>query len=177
MAAVSRSAGMVSATSATRTPRSEGRTMPIRPVMMSTEIGLKCTGEGDRHEGCRQHDINGAHGAQYVAMADAVAGHAENRRHDGADEQEGAEDGQHQHRVGLDQHVPAEDQRLHFEGAGGEQVGGPLEAEAPDAERGHAGGRSSGLDSDGRNAVVPAILRALEQRFTPRALFCSVPSR
>ena len=36
----------------------------------------------------------------------------------------------------LDHHVPAEDERLHLEGPGGEEIGGPLEAEAADAQRG-----------------------------------------
>ena len=137
MAAVSRSAGMVSATSATRTPRSEGRTMPIRPVMMSTTMRAQMAGKRDRQQGRRQRRRRGAHGAQHVAMADAVAGHAEDRRHQRAGKQQRAEHGEHQHRTRLDQHVPAEDQRFHLEGAGREQVGRPLEAEAANPERRH----------------------------------------
>ena len=39
-----------------------------------------------------------------------------------------------QHRTGLDQHVPAEDQRLHLERPRGEQIGRPLEPEARNPE-------------------------------------------
>ena len=171
MAAVSRSAGMVSATSATRTPRSEGRTMPIRPVMTSTEMGLKWPANAMAMRVAASDDVAGAHAAQHVAMADPVASHAEDRRHQRAGKQQRAEHGQHQHRTCLDQHVPAEDQRLHLEGARGEQVGRPLEAEAANPERGQAGSRSSGLDLGRLNAVVPFVPRALEQRFTPRVFF------
>ena len=40
MAATSWSLGMLSATSAMRTPRSDGRTKPLRPAMMNTSSGV-----------------------------------------------------------------------------------------------------------------------------------------
>src|SRR5258705_6823593 len=48
--------------------------------------------------------------------------------------------GQQQHRSGLDQHIPAENQRLHLERPGCEQIGGPLETIIPDPEGGERGG-------------------------------------
>ena len=44
--------------------------------------------------------------------------------------------GEQQHRAGLHHDVPAQDDRLHLERPGGEEIGGPLEAEAADAEGG-----------------------------------------
>ena len=103
------------------------------------EHRVQGAGERKRHEEDGQRRIGGAHDAEQVAMADPVAGHAEQRRHQRARELQRAEQGQQQHRAGLDQHVPAQDQRLHLEGAGGEQVGGPLQAEGAHPEGRQAG--------------------------------------
>ena len=87
----------------------------------------------------RQHRVDGAHHRKQVAVADTIAHHPEHRRNQRADIAERGEQGEQQHRAGLDQHVPAEDQRLHLERPGGEQICGPLEAVIPDAERGERG--------------------------------------
>ena len=91
------------------------------------------------HQRRRQHRIGRAHHRQEVAMANAVTGHAEHRGNQRADKAERGIQRQHQHRSGLDQHIPAEDQRLHLERPGGEQVGWPLKAIIPDPERGERG--------------------------------------
>ena len=88
------------------------------------EHGVQGTGERQRHEQDGQRRIGGPHDAEQVAVADPVAGHAEQRRHQRARELQGAEQGEQQHRAGLDQHVPAQDQRLHLECAGGNRSAG-----------------------------------------------------
>ena len=92
------------------------------------------TGQRQRHQHRRQHRIGRAHHREQVAVADAVADHAEHRRHQRADIAERSEHREQQHRSGLDQHIPAENQRLHLERPGGEQIGRPLEAVVPDAK-------------------------------------------
>src|SRR5437899_6602622 len=67
-------------------------------------------------------------------MTDAVAHHAEHRRNQSADEIERRKNRQQQHRSGLDQHIPAENERLHLERPRGEQIGRPLETIIPDTE-------------------------------------------
>ena len=92
-----------------------------------------------RHQGCGKHRIGGAHHGEKVAVADAVPGHAKHRRDQGPGVVEGSEQGQQQDRSGLDQHVPAKDQRLHLESPRGEQVGRPLKTITPDTERSERG--------------------------------------
>src|SRR2546430_9407549 len=67
-------------------------------------------------------------------MTDAVTHHAEHRCNQSADEIERRKDRQQQDRSGLDQDIPAEDERLHLESPRGEQIGGPLETVIPDTE-------------------------------------------
>jgi hypothetical protein len=87
-----------------------------------------------RHQRGSQHRKGRAHHGEQIAMTDAVTHHAEHRRDQSADEIERREDRQQQHRSGLDQHIPAENERLHLEGPRGEQIGRPLESVIPDAE-------------------------------------------
>ena len=87
-------------------------------------------------------------------MADAVADHAEHRRDQRADIIERGEHRQQQHRSGLDQHVPAEDQRLHLERPRCEQIGRPLEAVVPDLE-----GCQCGQRGRPRNPAQDALTR------------------
>ena len=87
-----------------------------------------------RHQRRGQHGVSRAHHRQEVAVADAVANHAEHRRHQRADITKRSEHREQQYRSGLDQHVPAEDQRLHLERPRGEQIGGPLKTIISDAE-------------------------------------------
>ncbi len=72
-------------------------------------------------------------------MTDAVAGDAEHRGHQRADIAERGEHREQQHRAGLDQHIPAENERLHLESPRGEQIGRPLETVIPDPERSERG--------------------------------------
>src|SRR5262249_18902406 len=74
------------------------------------------------------------HRAQEIAVADAVSHHAEHRREQSAEILQRCKYGEQQHGPGLDQHVPAEDERLHLEGPRGRHVGGPLEAETTNAK-------------------------------------------
>jgi hypothetical protein len=87
-----------------------------------------------RHQRGGQHRVGHAHHGEQIAMADTVTHHAEHRRNQGADEIERGKERQQQHRSGLDQHIPAENQRLHLESPRGEQIGGPLEPVIPDTE-------------------------------------------
>ena len=87
-----------------------------------------------RHQHGRQHRVGRPHHRQQIAVADAVADHAEHRRYQRADIAERGEHGEQQHRPGLDQHIPAENERLHLERPRGEQIGGPLETVIPDPE-------------------------------------------
>ena len=91
-------------------------------------------GQRQRHQDGGLHRIKRAHHGEQVAVADAVADHAEHRGDQRADEIERGEHRQQQHRAGLDQHIPAENQRLHLERPGGEQIGGPLETVISDTE-------------------------------------------
>ncbi|MET3223642.1 hypothetical protein ABIF35_004429 [Bradyrhizobium japonicum] len=67
-------------------------------------------------------------------MTHAVADHPEHRCNQRSHILQRGENGQQQHRSGLDQDVPAEHQRFDLERPGGEQVGRPLEAIVADAE-------------------------------------------
>ena len=77
-------------------------------------------------------------------MANAVADHAKHRGNQGADVSEQCKQRQQQHRSGLDQYIPAENQRLHLESPRREQIGRPLKTVIPDAE-GCECGRPRGL--------------------------------
>jgi hypothetical protein len=72
--------------------------------------------------------------AYQIAMPDAVADHPEQWRDQGSPVIERGQHGEQQHRPGLDHHVPAEDERLHLERPGGEQIGRPLKAIIADAK-------------------------------------------
>ncbi len=88
---------------------------------------------------------------------------AEHRRGKRAEELQRAEGGEPQHRAGVDHHVPAENDRLHLERPRREEVGGPLEAEAADAEGG------------GEHLVLLAVKRAPvrhEPQSTPAVIMC-----
>jgi hypothetical protein len=87
-----------------------------------------------RHQRGGQHRIGRAHHGEQIAMTDAVTHHAEHRRDQRANVSKGGKQGQQQHRSGLDQHIPAENERLHLERPRGEQIGRPLETVIPDAE-------------------------------------------
>ena len=91
-------------------------------------------GQRQHCHGDRQERIARAHHGQQVTVTDAVADHAEYRGDQGTGVIERAEQGQQQHRSSLDQHIPAEDQRLHLERPRCEQIGRPLESIIPDAE-------------------------------------------
>ena len=114
---------------------SDGRTRPMIVASTKTDHRRGKAGQEQRRQRRRHGEIGGAHQAEQLAIADAVAGHAEQGRDQGAEELQGAEDGQRQDRAGRDQHEPAQDHAFHLEGPGGQQVGRPLEAEAPDLER------------------------------------------
>ena len=105
-------------------------------------------GEGQRRDDDPERRIGAAHRAQDGAVADPVAGHPEQRRQQRAEIEQRPEQGQRQHRTGLDQDVPAEHQILHLDAPRGREVGGKLETEAAHLERrqhrnpgdhGHAG--------------------------------------
>ena len=91
--------------------------------------------ESEGHQRDCQCRIDGPHDTEQVAVADPVAHDAEDRRKQGADILQRGIHGEHQHRSGFDQHVPAEDQRLHLERPRSREISGPLEPEAADAER------------------------------------------
>src|SRR5258708_5745610 len=96
-------------------------------------------GQRQGHQHGRQQRIGRAHHGEQVAVTDAIADHAKQRGNQRADVTERGEHRQQQHRSGLDQHVPAENERLHLESPRGEQVGGPLETVVPDTEGGERG--------------------------------------
>jgi len=116
-------------------------------------------GQRQCHQRRGQHRIGHPHHRQQVAVTDAIADHPEDRGNQRAGVVERRNQGQQQHRSGLGQHIPAENERLHLEGPGGEQVGGPLEAVIPDAK--------------GRQRRKP---RDLAQRSMPRFI-ASHPAR
>ena len=126
---------MVSPTRRLRSVMSDGRTSPMIVASTNTDHGRGLAGQEQRRQRRRHGEVGGAHQAEQVAIAEAVAGHAEQGRDQGAEELQGAEDGQRQDRAGRDQHEPAQDHAFHLEGPGGQQVGRPLVAEAPDLER------------------------------------------
>ena len=125
-----------------------------------------------RHQRGRQHRVGRAHHGEQIAMADAVADHAEHRGHQGADITERGEHGEQQHRSGLDQHVPAEDQRLHLERPRGEQIGGPLETIIPDPEWCERG-RPRGVAQDSLSRFIafhPALFLLVTLAWIPRGI-------
>ncbi len=81
-------------------------------------------------------------------------------RDQGAEELQGAEDGQRQDRAGRDQHEPAQDHAFHLEGPGGQQVGRPLIAEARIWNGASAGTRAVRPTSFVRSLPWPASLGA-----------------
>jgi len=100
---------------------------------------MPCQRQG--HQCARQERIGRTHYGEQVAVTDAIADHAEQRGNQRTDVAKRGKQGQQQHRSGLDQHIPAENQRLHLERPGCEQVGGPLETIIPvteGCERGRA---------------------------------------
>jgi hypothetical protein len=97
--------------------------------------GTQRTGEGKQHHRQRQYRIDGAHRAEHDAMTDPVTRHAEHRRDQRAKILQRTEQREQQHRAGLGQDVPAEDQVLHLAAPRGEQVGWILEAEAANLKR------------------------------------------
>jgi hypothetical protein len=68
-------------------------------------------------------------------VAEPVTDDAVERRDQGAEILRGAKYREPEHRACFDQHVPAENDGFHLERPRGEQVGGPLEAEAARRER------------------------------------------
>ena len=93
-------------------------------------------GEAQDHQDRRQEREARPHAAEHGASAQAVAERPEHRRGQRAELLQRAERGEQEHRPRAHHHVPAEDQRLHLEGPGREEIGGPLEAEAAHAQRG-----------------------------------------
>jgi hypothetical protein len=81
-------------------------------------------------------------------MADAIADNAEQRGDQGSDVAQRSEDRQQEHRSGRHKDVPAENEVLHLERPGREQIGRPLEAVVADAKwrkRGRARERCQGI--------------------------------
>jgi hypothetical protein len=68
-----------------------------------------------QRDGRGDHAIGRAHAGEQIAMADAVADRAEHRGDERADIDQRRKQRQKQHRSGLDQDVPAENDRLHLE--------------------------------------------------------------
>ena len=126
---------MVSPTSRLRSVMSEGRTRPMSVARTNTGTGAARPARNSAASAAATATIGGPHQAEQIAIADAVAGHAEEGRDQGAEELQGAEDRQRQHRAGRDQHEPAQDHAFHLERPGGQQIGRPLEAEAADLKR------------------------------------------
>jgi hypothetical protein len=91
---------------------------------------LQGVGERERGQHRGQDGIDAAREAQHVAVPDAVARQAEERREQRAEPGERGDGRELLHRAGGDQHIPAEDQRFHLERPRGEQVRRPLKAEA-----------------------------------------------
>src|SRR5262245_48700146 len=89
-------------------------------------------------------------------MADAVGHDAEEWREEGAQPHQRAEQDELLHGAGGGEHVPAEDERLHLERERGEEVGGPLEAEAADAKRGQ-GRRTAGPGIRGHRRMLQGL--------------------
>ena len=144
-------AGMVSAISALRTPRSEGRTSPIRVAMISTTSGVTAPSSANVSSVAANTRVSRPHAEQQRFVPEAVADDAVDRRDQGAEILQRAEHREPEHRSGLDQHVPGEDDRLHLERPRGEQIGRPLETEAARRERRkHREARDAGNGRVGR---------------------------
>src|SRR5439155_5238698 len=106
-----------------------------------------------------------------IAVTDPVADDAEHRRYQRPDIAERGEQGKQQDRPGLDQHVPAENERFHLERPRGEQIGRPLKAVIPDTERCERG-RSRGVAQDALSrfiAVHPALFLVMQNWIASRA--------
>ena len=127
--------GIVSPMRALRITWSLGRTMPASIATAEHPGRREHAGEGQDHQERGEGGEGRAHRAEHDPAAEAIAEHAEHRRGQGAQLLQRGEDGEEQHRAGVDHHVPAEDERLHLERPRGEEIGGHLEAEAADAER------------------------------------------
>src|SRR5581483_4625024 len=99
------------------------------------------------------------HRSQKLAVPNAVADHAEHRCNQRPDILQGSEDGEQQHRAGLDHDVPAEHERLDLERPGGEEIGRPLKAIAADAEwRERGDSCSSAQVATTRVTAFPALV-------------------
>jgi len=122
------------ATSALRTPRSEGADEPHDCHGDQDVKWAQITRQRQRHQGSGQQRIARPHHGEQIAVADAVAHDAEHRGDQGPGVTERGKQGQQQDRSGLDQHIPAKNKRLHFESPRCEQIGGPLEAIVPGTE-------------------------------------------
>jgi len=94
------------------------------------------SGQGQHQDTGGEDGVDRAHRREHHPSAEPVPEHAEHRRGERAEKEQRAEGGEQQDRAGLHHHVPAQDDRLHLECQRREKVGGPLEAEATDAERG-----------------------------------------
>src|SRR5215210_7954501 len=106
-----------------------------------------------------------------MAVTNAVTDNAEHRRYQRTDIAERGEQSEQQHRPGLDQHVPAENERLHLERPRGEQIGRPLKAVVPDAEWCERGRRRRvAQDALSRFiAVHPALFLVMQNWIASRA--------
>ena len=96
-AGISRSVGMDSAISAERTPRSEGRTNPMRAVRVSTTIGLGVPAKAMLINVVDKDRVDYAHAAEQVAVADAITRHAKGGRNQRAGELQCPEQGEQEH--------------------------------------------------------------------------------
>ena len=158
MAPTSCAGGMMSASNAPRTPRSDGRIRPMIATMIMTLNGDRYPDQRQRHRGRGQRRVDKAHHDEEIAVTHAVPDHPEHRRDQGADILQRGEHGQQQHRAGLDHDVPAEHQRLDLERPGGEQIGRPLKAIVSDAEwREDGSPRRSTQDAITRFTACPAL--------------------
>ena len=97
-------------------------------------------------------------------MPEPVAGDAVERRDQRAEILQRAEHREPEHRSGLDQHVPAEDDRLHLERPRGEQIGGPLEAEAADPRTARASTKRACRAAQAVAAAVSSLWREVPVR-------------
>ena len=111
---------------------------------------MQVTWEGQRHDDPCKQTIERAHERQELALPHPVADNAEHRAKQRPHMLHRRINRQHEHRLRLDQHVPAQDQRLHFEGAGGAEVCWPLKPETADLE-----GRQRGARWGGAHTIIP----------------------
>ena len=115
--------------------------------------GVEITRQRQRQQRGGEHRIGGAHHGEQIAVTDAVAQHPEQRRDQRAGVVERGKQRQQQHRSGLDQHVPAQDDRLHLESRRRQKVGRPLETVIPDAE-----GRERGRPRQAAQISMPRLI-------------------